>query len=174
MKTGFALLMGLIVASVANAVIPEGELAELLREVKTMRVAINQGNAEVVLPKIHPAIYRVAGGQENYEKVFGKELKQLKASKVKAHSVETLPPPAYYNSGEDLLCFVPTLMVVELDGRKIRVESFMVAARGPGQAWRYLDGNPIWHNPRMIRQLFPGLPEIIRFPPHKNTVIQEP
>jgi hypothetical protein len=177
MKHTHTLSICLILCSFAPLlypVIPEEEMAALLGEAKALRMSMNNGESEPMLGKTHPAVYKLTGGREAFEKGFRAEMRQIKAGGIKALSVEALPPGLFYNSGEDLVCFIQTVSVVEADGRRVRAESFLVAARGSREPWRYLDGNPIWHNPRMIRLLFPGLPEVVRIPPSKNTILPRP
>lgn len=90
-------------------------------------------------------------------------------SGVKLLSSNVGSPTHTYAAGEEEVCFVPKMTVMELQGKQVKTVSFMIAIRpARGGAWQYLDGTGVRKNPEMLYQLLPKLEQGITLP--ENTV----
>jgi hypothetical protein len=92
---------------------------------------------------------------------------------VKVLSSETGAPTQTYPAGDEEMCFVPRISVMEVQGKKAKSTGFIIAVRRKGSSlWKYLDGTPLRQNPEILRYLFPKLTSDPALPPNKVELVQ--
>lgn len=145
-----------------DAAAPDGDA--IVKEVGAMMEAFNKGDADMLIDKTHPAIYKLAGGEENFKQTLRAGAKQIMELGVKIESFKAEAPKEFHQAGDEQVCFVPTHAVMLTQGMRIKSSSFMIAARKAGQGWYYLDGSSLKANPEMLWTFFPELDKGIKIP----------
>ena len=167
---GMLLLAFLSVSAFAQEVAdPDGKA--IAEEVRVMMNSFNEGNADDLLEKVHPAIYKITGGEKNFKVLLRTATKQIVDSGVKVESLKVEAPKDYHQAGQELVCFVPMLVVMEVDGTRVKSTSFMIAARRGNEDWRYLDGAGLIENPGLLWILFPELDQDVDLPENRMEVL---
>lgn len=169
-KTVAAIALWCVVASSAIAGTLSAADAERLRaEIAAITKSVERGDAEALIARTHPSLHSLAGGPEAFAKVTRQSVEQLQQSGVKFLSSEVGTPTQTYSAGGDEVCFVPRTSVMELQGKKVKSTTFMIAIRHVGETdWKYLDGAGLRKHPDMLYQLLPKLDRQITLPP--NTI----
>lgn len=176
MKTalGSIALWCLFAGTAAAGTLTDSEADILRSEIATISSAFERGDAEVLIRKTHPSLKEVLGGDKAFADVTRKAVDQLMESGLRIVSSETGMPTQTYPAGKEEVCFVPRTSVMELQGKKVRATSFMIAIRKVGEAdWLYLDGAGIGKHPDMLYRLLPKLERGIELPPNTMELIEE-
>ena len=145
---------------------PDGKA--IANEVRSMMKSFNEGNADDLIEKTHPAIFKLAGGKKNFKEALRSGAKQIIDLGIEIESSKIEIPKDYHQAGEELVCFVPKVVVMVVDGKRVKSTSFMIAARRGEQKWRYLDGAGLRRNPDLLWTFFPDLDKNVSLP--ENTV----
>jgi hypothetical protein len=83
-------------------------------------------------------------------------------------------PTELYPAGDEELCFVPRVSIIESRGQRIRSTTFMIAIRPVGGGeWRYLDGSGLRRSPELLYRFFPALQRDLRLPPNAIELLPE-
>ncbi|MEZ5442518.1 MAG: hypothetical protein R3F15_13670 [Lysobacterales bacterium] len=141
------------------------EADSLRAEVATIATSFEHGDAEVLIARTHPSLHDLVGGQEAFAKATHQAVEQLRQAGVKFISAEVGTPTQTYTAGDEELCFVPRVSVMEVQGQKVKSTTFMMAIRRVGTGdWKYLDGAGLRKHPELLYQLFPKLERGISLP----------
>lgn len=140
--------------------------AELLRsDVAVLTTSFEQGDAEALIKATHPSLHRLAGGQEVFGQITRQAVEQLRQSGLRFVSAEVGEPTRTYQAGDEEVCFVPRISIMEFEGRELRSTTFMIAIRRIGDTgWKYLDGAGLRDHPELLYQLLPELERGISLP----------
>lgn len=144
--------------------------AEGLRaEIAAMAASFERGDAEALVAKTHPSLANLVGGQEAFAQSVRRAVEQLRETGIKFLSAEVGTPTETYPAGSEEVCFVPRVSVMEVQGKKVKSTTFMVAVRySATRDWKYLDGANLRQQPDLLYLLLPELERGIALPP--NTV----
>jgi hypothetical protein len=148
-----------------GATLSEEETGYLRAEITSIMASFESGDAEALIAKTHPSLHPLMGGLEGFEKITRQAVEQLRQTGVKFTSAEVGTPTQTYSAGDEEVCFVPRVSVIELQGKKVKSTTFMIAIRRVGsQEWKYLDGSGLRKNPELLYQLLPQLERGISLP----------
>ena len=153
--------------------LPASEGAKLVAEVTEMSESFNRGDVELLIRKTHPSVFKHAGGEEAFMNALEEGLEQLMAMKLKFESFELDPPGALYSAGEEDVCFLPKVAIMELNGQRYKSTSYMVAVRDSNGNWKYLDGAVQQKKPELLWSFLPELPKDVKLPPNTIEVLEE-
>ena len=152
-----------------SGALSDQEAAQLKSDVVTMYQAFEKGDAGPLIDNIHESIFELVGGKETFAKISRDALQQLMQLNIKFLSSEVGTPTQTYPAGDEEVCFVPRVSVMELQGQRAKTTTFMIAIRRVGGAtWKYLDGAGLRKNPELLPVLLPQLTKEVQLPP--NTV----
>jgi hypothetical protein len=167
-KTVAAIALWYVITSSATAGTLSAADAERLRaDVAAITTSVERGDAEALIARTHPSLHSLVGGPEAFAKVTRQSVEQLRQSGVKFLSSEIGMPTRTHSAGDEEVCFVPRISVMELQGKKVRSTTFMIAIRHVGETdWKYLDGAGLRKHPEMLYQLLPELERPIALPPN--------
>ncbi len=158
-------LFFLVASPVRAGVLSEADARKLQADVAAITADFERGDAESLIRKTHPALYEMAGGQETYAQIVRQGVDQLRQSGVKFASSDIGKPTHTYKAGDEEVCFVPRVSIMEITGKKMKSTTFMIAVRRiGGEEWKYLDGAGLRTHPEMLYQLFPELERNIPLP----------
>lgn len=143
--------------------------AESLRsEVAALTASFERGDAEDLIDRTHSSLQTLVGGHEAFAAIIRGSVEQLGKSGIKFISAEVGTPTQTYAAGDEEVCFVPRISVMEIEGKKAKSTTFMIAVREiGGGGWTYLDGAGLRKHPEMLYQLLPELERGISLPPNK-------
>ena len=117
------------------------EVEYVRSDIDEMLAAFEEGDATVLIAKTHSSLYPLVGGKESFKQLTIDALAQLKATGIKFLSSELKSPTVLYTAGEEEICFVPRISVMEIEGTKMQSVGFMIAIRKiDSGSWSYLDG----------------------------------
>ncbi|MGB2401995.1 MAG: hypothetical protein ACPIA7_01145 [Akkermansiaceae bacterium] len=156
----------------AQQALPADESRVITAEVKAMMLGFNEGNAELIIKKTHPAIWKLAGGQEKFESSIAQAVKQMMDTGIKIDSLKVEQPSTFYKAGKESICFVPMSSIMHMKDQKIASTSFMIAVKGEQGEWKYLDGTFVRTNPDQLWTFFPELPKEVELPETKLELLQ--
>ena len=144
--------------------------AEALRaDVAAIGTAVEVGDAEPVIERTYHTLKDLMGGEEAFAQVTRQALESLRTGSVRFVSTEVGLATETYPAGEDIVTFVPRVSVMEVNGKRVRATSFMIAVRpAAGGQWMFLDGAGLKGHPEMLEKLLPALAKDVPLPP--NTV----
>lgn len=147
--------------------------AENLRaDVATLTISVERGDAEPLIARTHPSLHKLAGGPDEFAKFTREAVEQVRQIGVKFLSSDVGAPTQTYPAGDEEVCFVPRTSVMELQGKKVKSTTFMIAIRRLNSSdWKYIDGAGLRDNPAMLYQLLPRLERGISLPPNTMEVL---
>lgn len=167
MKLAFAraFLLCCFVASAVAGTASDGYAEQVRKDVILMTKSVERGESEKIIERTHPSLMKLVGGKEAFEKMTRTAMEQLQAMDIKYISLDVGTPSRLYPAGEEEVCFVPRVTVLEIEGQRMKSTSFLIAVRRVnGTEWKYLDGAGLAKNPQMLYQLLPKLQKGIPLP----------
>jgi len=171
MRLSVAMLFSVLASAPAwSGTLKDQETAKLKSDIAAMYKAFENGDAGPLIDNAHESIFALVGGsKESFIKISRNALQQLLQSNIKFLSSEVGTPTQTYPAGDEEVCFVPRVSVIELQGKRARTTTFMIAIRRVGTStWKYLDGTGLRKNPQFLPMLLPRLAKDVPLPP--NTV----
>lgn len=165
-RTGLALTLCCWLAMPAAAgTLTAAEADSLRTEIASIMTSFEKGEADALVALTHPSLHNLAGGKDAFEKVVRQAIDQLRQSGVRFVSAEVGAPTQSYSAGDEEVCFVPRISVMEVQGQAMRSTTFMIAIRRVGSRdWKYLDGAGLRKHPELLYQLLPRLERGISLP----------
>ncbi|MFZ5637610.1 MAG: hypothetical protein ACOY82_13605 [Pseudomonadota bacterium] len=158
---------GLAAPAAMAAKLSDGDIETLRTELSSMLASFEQGDYEALLAKTHPVLYDMAGGREALERSMRQAQERIEAAGIRFVSSEMGVPTETYPAGDEELCFVPRVSIIESGGKRIRSATFMIAIRRiGGTEWRYLDGSGLRRDPEKLYHFFPALQRDLPLPPN--------
>jgi hypothetical protein len=144
----------------------EADSAAVLAKAKALQKAFEDCDAEAIIRGTHPIILKFVGTKEEFEKLTREAVKSM-VGKLTFEKTEWGEVTPSHMSGEDEVCFVPKVSIMNYQGQRIRSVSYLIAARVKGkQDWLFLDSAPVAKNPALLWTIFPGLPKDVVTPPN--------
>lgn len=157
----------LFAAPVSAGTLDDAEVTALREDITEMTAAFEAGNAAPLIERTHPSLPALMGGQEIFVQVTQQAMRQMQEGGVRIVSFELGQPTQTYPAGDEEVCFVPKVAVVDVQGEQAKSTSFMIAIRKTGGGrWTYLDGAGLRTNPGLLYQLLPALERGITMPPN--------
>jgi hypothetical protein len=142
------------------------EVAALHSDISSMMAAMERGDPEPIIERTHPSLKKLMGGDEAFANVTRQAMTLLAG--MRFISSELGPPTRTYAAGDEEVCFVPRVAVMEIGDARVKSTTFMVAIRDVGGSrWTYLDGAGLRKNPGMLRTLLPALEADVALPPNE-------
>ena len=179
----FALLVGLLMVGCgensnssdptnSSKSLTESEVLEIKQELGSLITNVQKGDWSGLREKTHEAAYNLTGGRENFEAAYIEAIsegrKLLEEVDGKFLEVELGTPTRIYPAGKYELCFVPKIQIMEIKGQKVKATGFMIAARTVVEKdWKYLDGEILREEPKVLRVLFPDIDPDIELPTNR-------
>lgn len=155
-----------IAMPVAAKTLDKADVDALRRDIDTMMAAYEQGDVEALLGRTHPSLFKLAGDRNAFSRTARQVFDQLMVNGVRLVNSESGTPSAIHPAGNEEVCFVPLVSILEVEGKRIRSTSFMIAVRSAeGGEWTYLDGSGLHRNPQMLHALLPALSRDVQLPP---------
>jgi hypothetical protein len=164
-----SLAVALLLPSMAAAgtLRPE-EVAVVQADIQAIYRAFEAGDPELFIAKTHDSLIAASGGQESFEKILRGALTSLKTTGIQFVSSDLGTPTATYPAGDEEVCFVPRVSVMEIQGKRVTSIGFMIAIRKQGESsWKYLDGSGLRKAPEHLYILLPKLERGIELPPNR-------
>jgi hypothetical protein len=167
MKFLLAFLACLLCAAPTLAgTLTDQEAAKLKSEVAAMYEALEKGDPSLLVAKAHPAIYRLAGSKQVFEEMARAAPGLYAQIGYKVLSSELGTPSPTHAAGEEEICFVPRIAMLEIQGKKARSTGVTIAVRRIGDTtWKLIDAAPLRQSQRGLQFLFPELPGDVELPP---------
>jgi hypothetical protein len=165
-NTGAAITLWFLLANPAAAgILSEAEAERLRADVAAITTSFERGDATALIERTHPSLQSLAGSPKAFAEITRQSVEQLRQSGVKFLSAEVGTPTQTYSAGEEEVCFVPRISIMEVQGRKARSTTFMIAIRRIGEReWKYLDGAGLRKHPDLLYQLLPKLERRVALP----------
>ena len=165
-RAGLAIALWLfLVGMTAAGTLTPTESEGLRAEVAAITAAVERGDAEDLIKLTHPSLQNFVGGPDVFAQITRQSVSQIRESGVKFVASEVGTPTKIYLAAEEEVCFVPRTSVMEVQGKKIRSSTFMIAIRRTGHGeWKYLDGAGLREHPELLYQLLPNLERGISLP----------
>jgi hypothetical protein len=143
------------------------DIDTLRADVQAMTDAFERGDAEPMIELTHSSLKAMAGGPDAFAAITWDAVVQLRAAGVSFISQEIGTPTQVHPAGDEDVCFVPRVSVAEIQGRRMKSTTYMVAIRPAGGGrWTYLDGAGLRKHPGFLHQLLPDLDHGIALPPN--------
>ena len=172
-NTGIVLSLWLLLAGAVSAgSLSKAEASALREDITEMVAAFEAGDAALLIERTHPSLPALMGGQETFVQVTQQPMQQLRT--VRFVKFELGEPTQTYRAGDEEVCFVPKVSIMEVEGKRAKSTSFMIAIRKLGGArWTYLDGAGVRTKPELLYLLLPALERDIPMPPNQVEVLPE-
>lgn len=172
-NTGIIIALSFLLACPALAgTLSTADADHVRADVAATMTSFERGDADALIARTHPSLHGLVGGADAFAKATRQAVEQLRNSGIKFLSSEVGLPTRTYSAGEEEVCFVPRTSIVELQDKKVRSTTFMIAIRRIGSKdWKYLDGAGLRKHPEMLYQLLPKLEREIALPPNTIEVL---
>jgi hypothetical protein len=158
---------------VSRALSPD-ERAALLQQAEKVKTAFNRGDVEAIMDLTHPALFRLFGGREKLEQATRTAIVQLQKLEVKFLSSEYGEPSPAYLAGNEIVCFVPSTSLIQINDKRIKSQAYLVAAHPIDVSeWKFIDGAGIESNRELLWMLFPELPREVQLPIWKQELVKD-
>jgi hypothetical protein len=158
---------GLLASPAVAGSLSDREVTVLKADITELYRYFETGQAEPFVDKSHRSLVAKAGGREALLKLTRDALRTVLDMKPKFLSSEFGTPSQIYAAGGEEACIVPRRSRIEIQGKVLRTESFLIAVRHKGGGpWTYLDGAGLRDNPLMLEELLPELERGIVLPPN--------
>lgn len=143
------------------------EIAIIHADIKSMTNAINKGNIAFLYSRTHHSIFEMIGGKKNLKELINRAMAKIKENNIKYIASELFAPKNIYIAGDEKVCFVPRISIMETQGIKVKSTGYMVAILKKGSSeWKYLDGAGFRKDQSLLWKLLPKLPRDIILPPN--------
>lgn len=165
-NAGVATALWCLLGSPAIAgTLSEAEVERLRADVAVLTTSFERGDAEALIQRTHPSLHALVGGPEAFAEITRKSVEQLRQSGVEFLDAEVGAPTQTYPAGDEEICFIPRISIMQIQGKKARSTTFMIAIRRAGKReWKYLDGAGLRKHPELLYQLLPKLERGISLP----------
>lgn len=148
------------------------EVTSLHDEINHMMERFEAGDAQALIDRTHPSLMKLSGGKEQFEKTIRDAVKGLLQMNIQFLESDLGVPTELYQVGEEELCFVPRVSVMQIDGKRAKSTSFMISVRRIGSTeWKFLDGSGLRKNPQLLKMLFPEIDPSIVWPTIKTELL---
>jgi hypothetical protein len=107
----------------------EEEVEALRVEISSMLASVEQGDIDALLDKTHPVLYDLGGSRESLARSMHEALEGIRAVKTRFVSSEMGRPTELYPAGDEELCFVPRVSIIESRGQRIRRRRMAIPRR---------------------------------------------
>lgn len=162
----------LLASSALGETLSDAEANRLRTEVAAITTAFEEGDAGPLIERTHPSVQKLAGGPVAFAEMLREAVEQLRQTGVRFLSAEVGAPTQTYPAGDEQVCFVPRVSIMEIQGRKTKSTTFMIAIRRTGGTeWKYIDGAGLRKHPDLLYQLLPELERGISLPPNKIEIL---
>jgi len=127
-------------------------------DARLMLAQFNKGNAQPMMDRLPDSLFAITGTDKETSGEVIKQAAKIMAKKTKIIDLTVGEPAGLYPAGKYELCFVPYIMITEIQGAKTKIASYAIAIKTAGQpGWKYLDGLGFREDPRSLVLFFPDL-----------------
>ena len=156
--------------AITKVLSPEDK-ADLLKQTKIVQAAVNQWDFDAMMKHEHPAVFKLFD-KDTFEQATRAAMAQFKKMDVKYIKTDFGEPTATYQSGKEVICFVPRTSLFQVQGKRIKSKAYWVAIRSNGDSeWKFIDGAGIENNRKSLWTMFPELPRDVQFPEWKQEAL---
>jgi len=141
------------------------DIEQIHKDINNMYTAFETGDASLLLASAHSSIYKITGGKSNYESLVVSSVEEIMEQGIIFHEAKLGKPTKLYLSGEEEICFVPRVSIMEYKGQKMKSTGFLIAIRSKGSNdWKYLDGSGLRRDQGLLWKLLPELSKDVELP----------
>jgi hypothetical protein len=145
--------------------------AVLLKQAEIIQAAVNESDFDTVMKHTSPALIKLIG-KDAFEQAGREAMAQNKAKGIKYIKTDFGEPTTTYQTGKEVVCFVPRTSLLQVRGKQIKSQAYWVAIRTNGDSdWKFLDGAGFQNNKGLLWKIFPGLPGNVQFPEWRQEVL---
>ena len=168
------LLVSIVLCAVSGCsskdVTCERDKQKLLARAESVTEAFKHADAQTIVDMMYPAVVRSLGGREKTIAIADQATAEMAARGLRLDRFSLGQPTKTYHDGKKSLCFIPREMDMSMGATKTRNLGYLVAIHDVKESpdWTFLDSNVFNKNPRLLRQMFPGLPPDVEQPPSRN------
>jgi hypothetical protein len=174
MRTVRLLLVSIVLCTVfgcsSKDVTCERDKQNLLARAESVTEAFNRADAQTIVDMMYPTVVRSLGGRERTIATADQATAEMAARGLRLDRFSLGQPTKTYHDGKKSLCFIPREMIMSMGTTKTRNIGYLVAIHDVKESpdWTFLDSNVFNKNPRLLWQMFPGLPPDVEQPPSRN------
>lgn len=144
----------------------------LIAQAKENADALVNKDYEALVLYTYPAIIHKMGGFEKALAFIKASMEEIYAKGLTIEKLTAGRPSAIIKEGQEDVAFVPTEMEARIEGKQVKVDSYLVAvSQDQGRTWYFLDVSSF--PKEKIRQMFPKLTALIEIPEHRNSLADE-
>jgi len=179
---GVCVLRSALVAMVIVTALVQAGLAETLTadetkvleaRTKLMGEAFRNGDYEEMVDLMHPSAFNFGANKEQMIALLKEGVVKLKEINFAVLDEQLGTPGEVYASGDEVVCFYPRTMVMQMGSRKFKHTGFVICAKKKeGGEWLFIDGQVLAKEPTMLGRLFPDLPKDVKLPEVKTEVVE--
>ena len=154
----------------SKSVTCERDKQKILARAESVTEAFRQSDTQTIVDMMYPAVVRSLGGRQKMIAIADQATTEAAARGLTLDRFSFGPPTRTYHDGNKSLCFIPREMNMSMGATKIRNLGYLVVIHDAKESpeWTFLDSNVFNKNPRLLRQMFPGLPADVEQPPSRN------
>ncbi|MET1257645.1 hypothetical protein ABVT43_21110 [Aliikangiella sp. GXAS 311] len=141
------------------------DVDQIHKDISGMYTAFESGDISLFLKSTHSSIYELVGGKANYESMTVSAIASLMEQGIVFHEATLGKPKRLYLAGDNEVCFVPRVSIMEIQGQKMKSTGFMIAIKKKDSShWKYLDGSGLRKDQGLLWKLLPELSRDVELP----------
>jgi hypothetical protein len=147
-------------------------IQRLIVQAKDNADAIVTRDYEAQVLYTYPAIIHKMGGFEKALAFVKASMEEIYAKGLTIDRITIGQPSAIIKEGQEDVAIVPTEMAARIEGKQVKVNSYLVAvSQDKGKTWYFLDVSSL--PKEKLRQAFPKLTASVDIPEHRNSLADE-
>lgn len=124
-----------------------------------------------VLDNTHPNLFRLTGGKERAQNQIAEAINQLAKQGYHISNYGVGKPTILQEEGGWKVSFVPIMMTLIGQNRRIKSDGYLMALKGPeDQRWYFLDGAML--TPQLLAAVAPPIAGKIALPPKRKPRVE--
>lgn len=164
--------LGITIILGATCVYAQSSTENLVTQARQNADAMLNHDYETFVRFMHPTIVEIMGGQQEALELSKTMMSEIESTGITFEIITIGQPSTIIQDGGEDVAIVPTEMIMRQNGKKIRVNSYLVAAsQNLGKKWYFFDGGQMPKD--KLAQLYPKLVATIEIPKYRSTVVDE-
>lgn len=144
----------------------------LIVQAKENADALVNKDYEALVLYTYPAIIHKMGGFEKALAYVKASIDEMYAKGLTIDKITVGRPSTIIKEDQEDVAIVPTEMSARIDGKQVKVNSYLVAvSQDRGRTWYFLDGHAL--PKEKLRQVYPRLATLVEVPEYRNSLADE-
>lgn len=145
--------------------LPPADAEVLEARAKAVCEALRTKKYDALIDATHPGVFEVVGSKDKLVEAMKAAMAQMDERQIVILEDQLGTPGEVYTSKDEIVCFYPRTMVMQIGDKKVKSTGFMICAKKrAGGEWLFMDGGIVERDPSLLEKVLPGLPKDVKLP----------